>query len=465
MEEITTFKPREYQSKSIASAINVLKHGKKEVIVVPCGGGKTWIINGIYSYFKDKKVLVIVPSSELLEQSLEKADLLNMKYSVYSASANKKETKENLIFATIKSITLEVFKKLNIDYVIIDESDFSTQPKTKFIKLLGDLDIKSCVGLTGTPTYLEQTQDGAVTKIMTNVKKSYFKDVAHVVQIQELVENNYWSDLKYYNVYDNSFEKILKLNTTGSDFTEESQETFFDKSCLLDRVSDFLKRLPQQENALVFVPSIKNALELQEKLPNSIVVSSKTNKKERKELVKGFKDGKYSIAITVLALGVGFDFPQLKNIIDCTPTNSFRVNYQKIGRGVRVDNNKEFCRIIDFAGNYNRFGDIRNITIENIDGYGWCIFNKERLITDVPMKSNKIFTKEYIKNGGKVDIRYVFGQHNKGDAKMSTGKYKGKTIKELYFRKRFYLEWLIKVDYNFSKKDKKFEEQLKMIYS
>ncbi len=212
------------------------------------------------------------------------------------------------------------------------------------------------------------------------------------------------------------------------------------------------------------MPSINDAEELQEAIPNSICIHSKTNKKIREQYLEDFKNGKYKILINSECLLAGYDHPSLKNLIDAYPSNSIRIKTQKDGRLVRLDDGKDVGRLIDFVGNYRRLGDIRELNYEFIEGYGWGLFKKDILITDVPSNSNNIYTKEYLKNGGKVNLDYVFGEHNKGTAKMTVGKFKNKQLKYLYFRKRFYLKWLIETNYTFKEEDKEFERQLKMIY-
>lgn len=456
------FEPRNYQKDCIEAGINVLKGDKKEIIVVPCGGGKSYIIACISASLNDGNVLVIQPSEELCMQNVSKLEEFGVYPFVYSASLGRKEV-GHLMYATPKSLSYEILKDCDIKYVIIDECDFNMKYDSHLVKLLKQLSIKSCLGLTATPTNLEHTIDGSVTTMLTKIKKPFFSDIIKVVQIKELVDNGFWSDIKYYNVYEKHGDEFLKLNKSKSDFTEESAENFFDKMGLAVKVSDFLSRLPEGEDALVFVPSIRNAEELQRLIPNSIIISSKTKKKERKELIKGFKEGIYSVCITVLAVAVGFDKPSLKNIVDCSPTNSFRLNMQKIGRITRIANEKEFGRVTDFAGNLNRFGDIRNISIDFVDNFGWGIFNeKDELLTDVPMNSKIKYTKEYLQKYGKPNTNYVFGEHNKGNEKLDFGANVGKSVKELYYKKRHYLKWLAESDFNF--KNKELERQIKSIW-
>lgn len=458
------YKLRDYQEECKKVGLAVLRDpkGRKEVAVLPTAWGKAVVIAFISKELTDGKVLVLQPNIDLLNQGIEKLESIGAKYSVYSASAGKKDTSENLIYATPKSLTYEAFKDLNIKYVIVDECDHASKPSSEMIKLLKRLKIKSCLGLTASPFYLEQTIDGAVTRMMHKVKGAFFTDICFVTQIKELVDKGYWSDIKYFDVFDHSKQSILKLNESGSEYTEASQKSFYEACKLDNKIADFLSRLPEDENALVFVPSIEAAEELKELIPNSVAIHSKITKNQRKEFVDGFKSDFYRVAITPLALTVGFDKPNLKNIVDATPTNSIRLQMQKIGRLVRVFEGKEFGRVVDFAGNIRNHGDVRDFNFEYIEGYGWGLYKNDELITDVPMTADKKFTKEYLRNGGKIDLNYVFGQHNPGNAKVDFGKFSGKTVKELYYKKRYYLKWLIDKDFKF--KNKELERQIKLIF-
>lgn len=458
------FIPREIQSIATEKCLEVLldKKGRKEVAVLPTAFGKSWIIAMLAERLMDGNVLVLQPNIELLEQNLSKIESFGIFPAVYSASANRKEL-GHLIYATPKSVNFEVLKNANVKYVLIDECDFATQGDSELTKLLKQLKIKSILGLTASPIYLTQTAEGAEVKIMTKVRGTLFKNICHVVQISEMVKEGYWCDIKYFDVFDHSNGQYLKLNESSSDYTEKSLETFYEKSRLKEKVSDFLNRLPEGENALVFVPSIENVDDLVKLIPNSVGVHSKTDKKLRKEYVDGFKSGKYSIMINALTMLAGFDKPDLVNIVDASPSNSLRVKIQKDGRGVRICEGKEFCRIIDFAGNYRKFGDVRNLTIENIDNFGWGIFTGEKLLTNVPLNSKIETTKDYVKKFGKPNNFYIFGENNKGDAILDFGRHKGKDVKSLYKQQRYYLKWLAESDFEF--KNKELERQIKSIWN
>lgn len=462
------FKPRNNQLRAFKECLEVLrdKNGRKELAYLPCAFGKSLLIGMISNELKDGRLLVIAPSQELLTQNIIKAESFGVKFSTFSASLGKKETSENIIYATPKSLSYEILKDLNIKYVIWDEADFQSKPNSKFIKLLEKLKIKSVLGVTASPIWLVQSkQDGAITEVIVNIKNSFFTNICCIVQIKEMVEEKYWSEIKYYDVYNNSKKDILKWNSNNSDYTEESKKSFYDACGLKQKISEFLSRLPKGEDALVFVPDIKSANELQPLIKNSAVIHSKTPKKLRKQYLENFNSGKITTLINCGVLLAGYDKTSLKNLIDASASNSLRIFIQKYGRVIRVAEDKTFGRIIDFSGNLKKFGDICELSLEFSKELGWCMYSGEKLLTGIPMDKVGTITREYIVKNGKPNFEYIFGEDNDGSAKMSAGKYEGKTLKWLYYQKRFYLKWLIQVDYNFKEEDKEFERQLKQIFN
>jgi superfamily II DNA/RNA helicase len=186
---------------------------------------------------------------------------------------------------------------------------------------------------------------------------------------------------------------------------------------------------------LAFVPSIEAAEELAELVPNSASVNSKTPKRQRNKIIEGFKDGSIKVVFNVLVLSVGFDHPELDAIIHARATNSMAIYYQTLGRGVRIAPNKKDCKIIDLAGNSLKFGKIEELNFEDIDGYGWGMFAKERLVTGIPMSEGLHTDKEFLrykKETRKSDFNLIFG----------FGKYKGEPIEQVWNKDKNYVMWV-----------------------
>lgn len=464
-----TFKYRDYQEEAIRIGLEVLRDikGRREIITAVTASGKSLIIAGICEQLTDGNILVLQPDKTILGQNLTKIESFGVFPAVYSASIKRREIGK-IIYATPKSVSYEVLKDANIKYCIIDEVDFGSKNDSHTIKLLKQLGIKSVCGVTATPLHIDASgQDGSVARIMTQIKNPFFTDIAYVVSAEKMIKEGYWSKIKYYDAFKEDGQEYLKLTTNGSDYTEESKETFFREMHLAEEVKSFLLRMPENENALVFVPSIESLEELQSLLVDSVAVHSKMNSDLRENNIKGFLDGTYKIMISVSSLNVGFDFPELKNLICCSATNSVRIIMQRYGRILRTHEDKEFGRVICFSGNYRKFGEASEFNFEKIDGYGWGLFSGEVLMTDVPTQSKITTTKDYLREYKKPKNSGIFEFSESCDGKISmkSGSNKGIALKRLYFTKRFYLKWLIEKDFKFKPEDEEFERQLKEIYA
>lgn len=408
------------------------------VIVAPTSFGKSLVISAIANECVGG-VLVIQPSKELVEQNYKKLLAIGGEATIYSASVGEKNMSK-LTFATLGSIKnlASEFKAMGVDLVLIDECDSSFPPdkSSVFRKFIDKLQPKKVVGLTATPFRMKNgfnalTGESSSQLMMLNrMRPMYFKHFIDIVQIQELTSVGYWSKLKYIK-YDFDMSS-LRYNTTGSDFTEKSIKTALEvqgvNNNIYLRVTELLK--DPNERILIFCDSVETAEKMVKHIPNTASLSGNTPKKERDRIVKGFVDNKIRAVFNYGVLAVGFDYPELNRILLGRPTNSLRIYYQIIGRGVRIHKDKPHCYVEDFCGNMDRFGRVEDLTIEDFPNYGWGVFNREVLMTGVSMGSIKVTKK-----------RLLAGTVGKSTADvMWFGKHKGRRIDELNVST---LQWLL----------------------
>lgn len=436
-------KLREIQKDPVKFGLEVLtsKRQRRELLVLPCSFGKSLIISHIAQGLpQEGNVLVLNPSAELLTQNLNKYEMYGNKASVWSAGEGRKEF-GRVIYATSKSINEQFLQEANIKYVILDESDYSTKAGTELNRLLKGYNL---LGLTATPFYVETNGYGSYIRIQTRTKGALFNDIVQVVQMKQMVELGYWSDIRYEKVDKKFNREKLKLNSTGLEFEESVLINEFEEEDLFEEVLRIIKSVPKEESILVFIPSVEFFSELISKVPSATLVSSKTSKKDRKSRIQCFLSGDIQTAINTNILTTGFDFPNLRVIIDCLPTNSFRTHIQKVLRGVRIctDKGKTHCKVFDLAGNSDKFGtDLTEYTIEWLRGYGWGLFKGDRLMSDVPIQSQRIVTKQdIINNGGKLPNAL---EYKETQTIINVGKYKGKKISDVMYKDVRYLRWMM----------------------
>jgi DNA repair protein RadD len=428
------FTLRDYQQTSVDKCVDYI-NGKSEkpgLVVVPTGGGKSLIISELVKRVKGK-VLVIMPSKELLEQNYEKFILMGGEASIYSASMGQKNI-SHTTFGTLQSLVNAAgeLSKVGFDLILTDEfhKGCPPDPGSMFMRLINKIKPKKFIGFTATPVYLKSSMEGAELKFLTRMRPAYAKEVLHCVQISELVNRGYWSKL-YYQV-DKFNDDILELNSNGSDFTERSIVAAVEELKVNNKIYLKIKELRASgyKRILVFMDSVANAERMHQYIPGSAVVFGKTPKKERESSINGFKDGSIDVLLNVSCLTTGFDVPEMDAIILGSATNSLALYYQMIGRGVRIHPNKDHCLIIDYLGNVNRFGVVETLEIIDYEYSGWGIFNNGILLSNTPMGGLKK-TKE--------DLRIDFLNKEKKKSKeklpdvilMPFGKHKGLPIESV----------------------------------
>lgn len=421
------YKLRDNQQDSMFNIEAFLNGPEKSTIVVaPVAFGKSICIANT-AILIDSPIVVIQSSKELLIQNYKKYTSYGFEAQIFSSSLKSRKIGK-VTFATIGSIVkyAQYFKEIGVKHVIVDECDYAPKSSNQIGIFCKAINAKKIIGFTATPLYLVNGKNGNSLKMLTDVRSSVFKSICHVTQCKEMVDKGYWTPIDYRHVDVNT--SMLKLNSTGNDYTSETLRQFIQDNDITKHVIYFCERMKKAESILVFVDSIDYAEELCKILPNSVAIHSKLSSDERDEKVNGFKSRKYRIAINVGVLAVGFDFPELQVIIHARPTNSIRIWYQTIGRVVRLAEGKDICLVVDLSGNLAKFGKIEDLVYEYHPAYGWILKNHRQILS-----TNSIIEADAVKRISRLAI---------GDYQIPFGKFKGKSLKFLFFEDKRYLTWL-----------------------
>ena len=368
-------------------------------MVLPTAWGKSWLTAYVArSIPEGDHLLVVQPTKELLEQNHAKymalcGDLARA--GIYSASFGKREI-EKITYATIGTIKSNgaEFREAGFTKMLIDEAHLYPRKEESMIGgFLADSGISHVLGITATPLKLEtfkstklvpeKKPDGSpvfdrhgkpvMKKVYDGYSKltmltnpsndgSFYRDILHVSQISEMTSMGFWSRLLYERV---PFDpKSLFMNSSGSEFTEESEKTAYELNLVHDKVKQYLAYHHERSHVLVFVPSVEEAELLASEVPGSACVSGTTPKKERAAIIQGFKSGEIRTVMNVGVLATGFDYTKIDMLIMAFSTASIAKYYQVIGRAVRIDPDKSDALVVDLCGNVDRFGFVEDIFFE-----------------------------------------------------------------------------------------------------
>ena len=93
---------------------------------------------------------------------------------------------------------------------------------------------------------------------------------------------------------------------------------------------------------------------------------SKTTSEKRLEIRDNLQTGKVKVICTVDIFNEGIDIPFAECLLFLRPTESKRIFFQQLGRGLRHSVGKDHCTVIDFIGNFkNAFKIVEYQTLDN----------------------------------------------------------------------------------------------------
>ena len=438
-------KLRDYQEIPVRKAIDFFRQDDPvpSLMVLPTGAGKSILAAEVAAACPDP-ILVVQPTKELLEQNLEKYRLLCGDLApagIYSASFGKKQI-DHVTFATIGSIKNvgEKFKLHGFKKMLIDEAHLYPRKEQSMLgQFLKDSGIRQVLGITATPLKLEQFSEKHGEKfdkwsellMLTSLSPSgtFFKEIIHVLQVRDIADK-YWSKLVYEQC---PFDKsMLTLNTTGSEFSEESEVSAYVANGVRQNIFNALDWHRERKHCIVFVPSVEEAAAIAQSYPSSAYVCGTTPKKERTETIKAFKEGRIRVLVNVGVLLTGFNCPEADMIILAFCTASVSKYYQAVGRGCRPAPGKDDCVITDLCGNVQRFGKAEDAYYKLGQDGVWRLYGTGGIVlTGFPIQVlGTIDRQDVIRTKSLPDLSWET---------LSFGKHKGKSVSEIPMSYRIWL--------------------------
>lgn len=378
-----TFSPRPYQQAAVEA---VIEHVKKKIS--PClvsaatGSGKTILIAELARFFSkvapDKRVLCIAPSKELIEQGAEKYKAYGYPASIFCSSAGSKDLRHQVIFASpmtaIKKIN--TIARLGISAIIIDEAHMITPTVMSIIESVKSYDMNGkkinekvrVIGLTATPYRMgtgyiyavDNTQEKPIINDEDKAIEPYFNSLVYDVKAGELLQLGYLTRPVIGDAGEHYDTSSLKVDSMGN-FTSKSLAMAFEGSNKTERIINKVISTSDNERrvgVMIFAATISHAEEIMTYLNglSCAIVTGKTPKKEREKIISSFKAKRIRYLVNVSVLCTGFDSTHVDFIAILRATESPGLFQQIVGRALRLDEEKEYALIHDYAENIQRHG-------------------------------------------------------------------------------------------------------------
>ena len=385
METHTKVKLRDYQNQAVNDAFEHIKISTEPCLIEAfTAAGKSLIVAELarkIHEFSGKKVLCLQPSKELCQQNIEKYLATGNQCSIFSASLGTKCIKHNVVYGTPKTVANKIHRFGNqFGAIILDEAHESLTPT-----IFNIIDtIKShnpnlrIIGLTSTPFKLGL---GYIYKLDLNdklipetiAKNPYFYKLVCQISGRYLLDHGYITKPVIGEINSASYDTSgLKLNSFGR-FDDKTIDAAFvghgRKTSLI--VSDVVNQSVNRKSIMFFGATIKHCEEILASLPPviSAMITGKTNKKEREQIILDFKAQKIKYLVSVDTLTTGFDCTSVDVIALLRKTESSALLGQIIGRSVRIHEGKKDALILDYAQNIDMHfpdGNLFNPEIKSV---------------------------------------------------------------------------------------------------
>ena len=315
----------------------------RALVVAAAGSGKTYLAAFDALNFNPKRLLYIVHEGSILKKSLETfQDVFGsaVSYGIYSGT--NKEFDADFVFATnlIMCKTLELFRKDEFDYIIIDECHHATAETYK--KIIAYFEPEFLLGLTATPERMDN-QD---------VFELFDKNVPYELRLRDAIVNDLVVPFHYYGIRDSLVDYGLTAREERrliAQMADEAHCAFIAAQITAHRPQGKLK-------ALAFCRNVTHARMMCEAMGQRYHTAYLTGRNDIGERIRAYNDlqsdsAPLEILFTVDILNEGVDIPGVNTVLFLRPTESSTMFIQQLGRGLRKYDNTSYVTVLDFIGN------------------------------------------------------------------------------------------------------------------
>lgn len=360
---------RNYQQEAV-DALDAYILGEKgnPIVCIPTAGGKSIVIAAtikkLLEHTKDYRFLVLSHSKEIVEQNTWAiANYVMLQPSVFGASLGTKKIGD-ITNAQIQSAYNKAYEFGVIDFVIVDEchrvSDDDDSMYRRFIKELKILNPHvRVIGFSATPFRMR-------SGLLTDQNDAIFTNIVYDVPVVKLIKEGYLSPLV--SKSSSIQADLTKVKKIAGEFSQGMVERVMDVPTFIDKtLDDIIEQGEGRKSWLLFCSGISHAVNityaLKAKGIKAEYIYMATPPEKRGEIIEDFKAGRIKALANADILTTGFDAPNIDLIALLRATMSPGLYIQMVGRGLRKCEGKVNCKVLDYAGNIERFGPIDQVTI------------------------------------------------------------------------------------------------------
>ena len=371
---------RDYQSEAIDAVWKHLASSDGNCIgVLPTGTGKSLVlaefVRRALAEYPGTRILILQHVRELIAQNM--AELLRhwpeAPIGVYSAGMRRKDTKAQVLFASIQSIHKKAFDFQDppFDLVLVDECHLIPRSSnTTYRRFLADLKtINPDIRVVGWTATAFRTDSGMLHK----GDDAIFSSIAYEYNIRDAIKSGYLCP----PVSTSSAVQIdtSQVGTRGGEFIPGQLESAATDPSTVDAIADeIIKHGADRKGWLFFGSGVKHCQMMRDALVERGVtcecVFGDTPAAERDRIIAAYKRREIRCLSAMNVLLIGFNAPHSDLLAMGRPTKSTGLWIQAVGRVLRLHPGKTDGLVLCFGGNIARHGPVDKPQIAGVKSAG-----------------------------------------------------------------------------------------------
>jgi superfamily II DNA or RNA helicase len=335
-----------FQKDSLAALSRA--HTRREpagLIILPPGSGKTRIAAEDAFRTDAARILYLAHTAEILDVAQSEFEAVFSSQNVVRHTKPSSLTKPKRVNIASIQLVHRNRTKSNLaafDYVIVDE--FHHAAAKSYRTVLKESRPSFLLGLTATP-FRGDSQ---------SIYELCGQNVLANFELRTGIDTGILSPYHYYGCFDDINYTNIKHNGNSYDIRDLERALIIPRrhEAVIDKWREFAEGkctiafCRTQEHAKRACASFKKA-----GIASAEYVSS-TTLAERRKVLQQLANGEIKILCAVDVLNEGADIPFVECLLFLRPTESKRIFYQQLGRGLRLQAGKSHCTVIDFIGNF-----------------------------------------------------------------------------------------------------------------
>jgi superfamily II DNA or RNA helicase len=316
------------------------------IVIMPTGSGKTRIAAVDSQKFGATRVLYVAHTHEILDGAQREFEHAYGAHAVYRGWKFSAEIPTPSIhLSTIQGISRSVqeVSSLNFDYLVVDEVHHAAAQT--YQTLLKKMIPKFLLGLTATP--FRSDQRDVINLCDGNVIVDF--------ELRAGIDGGILVPYQYYGCFDKIDFASIPHQANGYSVRDLNRTLI-----IPERDAAIVNKWQERaegRTTLAFCCSQRHAVHVAEFFTNEGIPAAPylgtTPLEERAKLVQQLFSGELKILCAVDVLNEGVDIPFVECLLFLRPTESKRIFYQQLGRGLRRSPGKKDVIVIDFIANFH----------------------------------------------------------------------------------------------------------------